>query len=292
MSVFEKKERAEMTIREMGLQDSMGTRIGGWSTKGLSGGQKRRLSICIEIITWPKLLFLDEPTSGLDSAASYHLFDTNGFQFPALRNPSDHYLRTINKDIVEATTSFTLQSTLHYVYVLGLSSMILVSPLAQFLDFKSLGHFAYFVILLFTTVMLVESLMMTIASIVPDFLTGIIREPASKGYVMYYIAFHEYANQGIYKNECEGLSFPNNQARGSPTITGDEVLRSFWQVEMGYSKWVDVGILFGMVVIYRLLFWGIINTVDKVKPFIKSYMAVPLKQSSRILENPSPISSS
>ncbi|MBA0653802.1 hypothetical protein Goklo_020933 [Gossypium klotzschianum] len=53
-----------MTIREMGLQDSMDTKIKGWSTKGLSGGQKRRLNICIEIITWPKLLFLDEPTSG------------------------------------------------------------------------------------------------------------------------------------------------------------------------------------------------------------------------------------
>lgn len=73
MSRSEKKERAETTIREMGLQSSMDTRIGGWSVKGLSGGQKRRVSICIEILTRPKLLFLDEPTSGLDSAASYHV---------------------------------------------------------------------------------------------------------------------------------------------------------------------------------------------------------------------------
>ena len=75
MSKAEKKERAETTIREMGLQDSMDTRIGGWSKKGLSGGQKRRVSICIEILTRPKLLFLDEPTSGLDSAASYHVMN-------------------------------------------------------------------------------------------------------------------------------------------------------------------------------------------------------------------------
>ncbi|KAK9949493.1 hypothetical protein M0R45_005011 [Rubus argutus] len=125
MSKAAKKERAETTIREMGLQDSMDTKIGGWSRKGLSGGQKRRVSICIEILTRPKLLFLDEPTSGLDSAASYHVmnrivklahrdgrtnslfgpasnaeqfFASNGFPCPTLRNPSDHYLRTINKD--------------------------------------------------------------------------------------------------------------------------------------------------------------------------------------------------
>lgn len=75
MSISEKRERGEETIREMGLQDAMNTRIGGWSVKGLSGGQKRRVSICIEILTRPKLLFLDEPTSGLDSAASYHVMN-------------------------------------------------------------------------------------------------------------------------------------------------------------------------------------------------------------------------
>ena len=73
MSIAEKKERTDMTLREMGLQDAINTRVGGWGSKGLSGGQKRRLSICIEILTRPRLLFLDEPTSGLDSAASYYV---------------------------------------------------------------------------------------------------------------------------------------------------------------------------------------------------------------------------
>ena len=73
MSTAEKKERADITLREMGLQDAINTRVGGWGAKGLSGGQKRRLSICIEILTRPRLLFLDEPTSGLDSAASYYV---------------------------------------------------------------------------------------------------------------------------------------------------------------------------------------------------------------------------
>ncbi|XP_056167990.1 uncharacterized protein LOC130138313 isoform X2 [Syzygium oleosum] len=49
----------------------MGTRIGGWGTKGLSDGQKRRVSIFLEIVTRLRLLFLDKPTSGLNSATSY-----------------------------------------------------------------------------------------------------------------------------------------------------------------------------------------------------------------------------
>ena len=62
-----------MTIKEIGLQDAINTRIGGWGAKGISGGKRRRVSICIEILTRPKLLFLDEPTSGLHSAASYYV---------------------------------------------------------------------------------------------------------------------------------------------------------------------------------------------------------------------------
>ncbi|KAI6699535.1 hypothetical protein NL676_013859 [Syzygium grande] len=75
MSKSEKKERAEAMVREMGLQDARDTRIGGGSAKGLSGGQKRRVSICMEILMRPKLLFLDKPTSGLNNVASYHVMN-------------------------------------------------------------------------------------------------------------------------------------------------------------------------------------------------------------------------
>ncbi|KAJ4782541.1 ABC transporter G family member 2 [Rhynchospora pubera] len=73
LSQYEKRARAEETMRAMGLDGVKDMRIGSGSTKGISGGQRRRVSICLEILTHPQLLFIDEPTSGLDSAASYHV---------------------------------------------------------------------------------------------------------------------------------------------------------------------------------------------------------------------------
>ncbi|GAB4856021.1 ABC transporter G member 12 [Ancistrocladus abbreviatus] len=66
----------EATIMEMGLQDCANRLIGNWHLRGISGGEKKRLSIAIEILTRPPLLFLDEPTSGLDSAASFFVVQT------------------------------------------------------------------------------------------------------------------------------------------------------------------------------------------------------------------------
>ncbi|RCV12085.1 hypothetical protein SETIT_2G240500v2 [Setaria italica] len=495
MSASAKRERAEETLREMGLEGAADTRIGGWMHKGISGGQRRRVSICMEILTRPALLFLDEPTSGLDSAASYHVVgriarlarregmtvvaavhqpstevyglfaglcllaygrtvffgpaaDTNqffalsGFPCPSLMNPSDHFLRTINKDFdkdieegldgekmttaqaidtlvnsykssayMEKVTrqiaeireiggavvkkewqpSFVTQSLVltkrsfvnmyrdlgYYWLRFAIYIMLcicvgtifydvgnsygsiqargsMLNFVAAFLTFmaiggfpsfvedmkifgrerlnghygvasfaiantvsaapylalisvvpgamayymvslqSSFGHFAYFALVLFAAMMVVEGLMMIVASTVPDFLMGIITGAGIQGvmmlnggffrlpndlpkpfwrYPMYYVAFHKYANQGFYKNEFLGLTFPSNQAAAGAgaTISGREILRDYWQVEMGYSKWVDLAILCGMVVLYRLLFLAIVKLAENVKPMIKGF---------------------
>lgn len=514
MSSSKKKERAEATIREMGLQDAMNTRIGGWGCKGLSGGQKRRVTICIEILTRPKLLFLDEPTSGLDSAASYYVmsriarldqadgfgttviasihqpssevfqlfhnlcllssgrtvyfgpasaanefFASNGFPCPTLQNPSDHFLKTINKDfekdveqgladhetvipteeainiLIKSYKSSTnheqvrsqiaeickqdhnplqkktghacfltqcqvltrrsfvnmyrdlgyywLRLAIYVCLALGLATIFqhlgtsdnsiqarasLLMFIASFLTFMTIGgfpsfveemkifererlnghygatpfvignslsavpylvlisvipggivyylpglhqgsqHFIYFTVSLFACMMLVESLMMIVASLVPNFLMGIITGAGIQGlmilgggffrlpndlphpfwkYPLYYVAFHKYAYQGMFKNEFQGLTFSDINQVGEPRIIdGETILRERFELQMGYSKWVDLGILFGMVLLYRLLFLSIVKITEKVKATISAIMSVPPKQTTQILANP------
>ncbi|KAL1289583.1 hypothetical protein HN51_057995 [Arachis hypogaea] len=500
MSKFEKKERAEFTIKEMGLQDAIHTRIGGCGSKGISGGQKRRVSICIEIITRPNLLFLDEPTSGLDSAASFYVmnriarlnktdgiqrtiiasihqpntqvfqlfhnlcllsngklvyfgpasaankfFALNGFPCPTLQNPSDHFVKAINKDFEledpeqGLTDGLTTEEAIYMLVKSYQSSEIsqqiqteivairtgdssamekksnaafftqcivltrrsylnmyrdlgyywlrlfiygalaiclgtifynigsskesaqargsLLMFVATFLTFITIGgfpsfveemkvfekerlnghygvtayiigqtlssipyillislipgalvyyltnlhhscqHFVYFTCVLFVSVMLVESLMMIVASMVPNFLTGIITGCGILGvmmlnggfyklpsdlpkpiwkYPLYYISIHKYAYQGLFKNEFEGLIFTNknnNDQVGEhmKNISGEEMLRDLWEVEMCHSKWVDLFILLGMLVLYRVLFLVIIKAMEKVKPIVAAF---------------------
>ncbi|KAE8692027.1 ABC transporter G family member 11 [Hibiscus syriacus] len=97
---------------------------------------------------------------------------------------------------------------------------------------KGYEHFFFFVTVLFVCMMLVESLMMIVASLVPNFLMGIIVGAGVQGlmilvggffrlptdlpkpllkYPFYHIAFHKYAYQALFKNEFEGMTFPNVQ---------------------------------------------------------------------------------
>jgi len=70
---YERKQRVDQLLSSFGLQNQAESIVGTPIRKGISGGQKRRLSIASQLITAPKILFLDEPTSGLDSTASYEV---------------------------------------------------------------------------------------------------------------------------------------------------------------------------------------------------------------------------
>jgi ABC-type multidrug transport system ATPase subunit len=67
MSHEAKERRVRETMIELGLEHIANTRIGTPGRRGISGGEKRRVSIAMEVVTGPSILYLDEPTSGLDS---------------------------------------------------------------------------------------------------------------------------------------------------------------------------------------------------------------------------------
>ncbi|KAH7143644.1 P-loop containing nucleoside triphosphate hydrolase protein [Dactylonectria macrodidyma] len=67
MSKEEKNRRAEDVLLKMGLKDCADNLIGNDMIKGISGGEKRRVSIATQVLTDPRILLLDEPTSGLDA---------------------------------------------------------------------------------------------------------------------------------------------------------------------------------------------------------------------------------
>ena len=69
----EKQAMVEKMLTSLGLQDCADTYIGDEMIRGISGGEKKRTSIGIELVMRPKLVFLDEPTSGLDSYASFNV---------------------------------------------------------------------------------------------------------------------------------------------------------------------------------------------------------------------------
>ncbi|KAJ0412707.1 hypothetical protein ATCC90586_002337 [Pythium insidiosum] len=95
-------KRVDTVIEELGLSKCRDTYIGGAMLRGISGGERKRLSFATEILTNPSLLFVDEPTSGLDS----YMAETVVMQLQQLARDGRTVIATIHQPSSELFTLF------------------------------------------------------------------------------------------------------------------------------------------------------------------------------------------
>ncbi|XP_068309539.1 ABC transporter G family member 10-like [Pyrus communis] len=69
----EAADKVRKLMKELGLEHVAGSRIGWGSNNGISGGERRRVSIGVDLVHDPAVVLIDEPTSGLDSASAFHV---------------------------------------------------------------------------------------------------------------------------------------------------------------------------------------------------------------------------
>lgn len=75
MPNHQKIQTAESVITQLNLKDCASTLVGGHGQGGISKGEKRRVTIGVQLLTDPHLLILDEPTSGLDAFTASSIID-------------------------------------------------------------------------------------------------------------------------------------------------------------------------------------------------------------------------
>ena len=75
LSDKEVREKVTETLTSLGLLEKRDLKVGSVMNKTISGGQRKRLNIALELIREPSILFLDEPTSGLSSRDSENVMD-------------------------------------------------------------------------------------------------------------------------------------------------------------------------------------------------------------------------
>ncbi|KAL6195980.1 hypothetical protein ACLB2K_031597 [Fragaria x ananassa] len=152
------------------------------------------------------------------------------------------------------------------------------------------SHYVYFSLNIFLCISVIESLMMVVASLVPNFLMGIITGAGIMGILMmtagffrllpdlpkpfwrYPISFLSYGSwsiQGAYKNDFLGLEFEPMIA-GEPKLSGEYVVTHTFGIPLEHSKWWDLVAILAILVSYRVLFFLILKFKESASPLFQT----------------------
>ena len=121
----EKEELISDVLDELGLDVVRKDRIGSAIVPGIAAGQKKRLSMAIELVTRPSVLFLDEPTTGQDAAAAYGIMAL----ISALGKKKRTVLATIHQP------SFAMYELFDKILLLSQGRLVYTGPATQAPDF-------------------------------------------------------------------------------------------------------------------------------------------------------------
>jgi len=104
MTNEEVAQRVYQTLHSVGLFECKDLRVGSVLDKTISGGQRKRLNIALELIREPAVLFIDEPTSGLSSRDSENIMDLlkeltlrGKLIFTVIHQPSSDIFKMLDK---------------------------------------------------------------------------------------------------------------------------------------------------------------------------------------------------
>ncbi|GFO20502.1 ATP-binding cassette sub-family g member 5 [Plakobranchus ocellatus] len=132
LSFKEIDQKVQKVIIVMGLLHVADSRIGGAVIRGVSGGEKRRITIGVQLLKDPEILLLDEPTSGLDSFTARHLVST-------LRNLAHEGDKLVLISIHQARSD--IFNTIDRVAILTDGQLAYLGPPSQMVPyFTSIGY--------------------------------------------------------------------------------------------------------------------------------------------------------
>jgi ATP-binding cassette subfamily G (WHITE) protein 2 len=131
MSASQRRDRVDELIADLGLTNCTNTKVGTEFVRGVSGGERKRTNIAMELITSPRVLFLDEPTTGLDANTAHSVM----YQLQRLSRRGMTVILSIHQP------RYSIYKLFDTLMLLSAGQCVFHGPAADGLDFFCSGNY-------------------------------------------------------------------------------------------------------------------------------------------------------